>query len=108
MKAAWSWDSSPRSSSRAALRWFWLQLFIARHPAVAQLDNAPAVARIFLGVSHLHDGRALPVQFAKEIHDFPRLCRVQVAGWLVGQQQIGRVHHGARNAHQLLLAPRKL
>ena len=33
--------------------------FIARQPAVAQFDDALAVARVFFRVRHLHNRRAL-------------------------------------------------
>ncbi len=42
----------------ADLRWGGLQVFIARQPAVAQFDDALAVARVLFGVRDLHDGGA--------------------------------------------------
>jgi hypothetical protein len=49
-------------------------------------------------------GGAEPVQLAQQHHQPQRLGVVEIAGGLVGQQQIGARHHGARNRHPLLLA----
>ena len=87
----------------ANLRCLCRQRFIALHPAVAQLDHACAVARVFFRMRYLHDGRSRAVQFTEKFHNFARLRGMQIAGWFVGQQQFRRVNHGARNAHQLLL-----
>src|SRR5580692_2679092 len=77
---------------------------IAREPAIVQFQNARSVARILIRVRDLNNRRALLIQLAKKLHDLAGLRRVQIAGRLVRQQQRRRMHHGARNAHQLLLA----
>jgi hypothetical protein len=50
----------------------------------------------------------LAVDAAEQIHDLPGRGRVQVAGRLVGQQQLGAADQGAGDGHALLLPAREL
>jgi hypothetical protein len=45
---------------------------------------------------------------AEQVHHLAREVRVEVAGRLVGDQHRGLAHHGAGDAHALLLAGREL
>src|SRR5271157_4047424 len=99
-------DSYWMGSLGADLRRFWRQRFIAREPAVTQFHNALAEARVFFRVCDLNDCRAGAVKLAEEFHDLARLCRVQIAGGLVCQQQRGSMHNSARNPDKLLLSAR--
>ena len=54
------------------------------------------------------DGRARAVDSVKETHDAQRRLRVKVAGGLVREQQLGAVHHGARDSDTLLLTTGQL
>ena len=53
-----------------------------------------------------HSG-AEPVQFGEQADQPLGDFGIDIAGGLVGQQQIGPRHHRARNRHALLLAARK-
>ena len=56
----------------------------------------------------LHDGRPLGVELREQLHDLAALAGVQVAGRLVGQNQLRLGDQGARHPDELLLAPRQL
>jgi hypothetical protein len=58
-------------------------------PAVFQLNDAAAVGRVGFRTRHLNDGRAGFVQGREQLHDVLALRPVQVAGRLVGQQDLG-------------------
>src|SRR5438874_2853940 len=85
-----------------------LPLAVAGHPTVTQLNDAVAVAGIFLRMGHLNDGRALGVQLLKKLHDLFTLARVQVAGRFVGENQFRAGDDRARHANELLLATGEL
>ncbi len=60
-------------------------------------------------VRHEHDGQAVgSVQVAQHGDDLGAGVRVEVAGRLVGEQQLGLVDERARDRDALLLASRKL
>jgi hypothetical protein len=77
-------------------------------PAIRQIDNAIAVLSVGLGVRHLNDGGASFVQTLEQLHDLLAMRGMQVAGGLVGQDQLGVRDYGARHGHQLLLAAGEL
>ena len=56
------------------------------HPSRTSITRL-TIGGIHIGVRHLDDGRALIVQLAKQLHDLLGLRRMQIAGWLVGEQQ---------------------
>src|ERR1041384_422896 len=76
---------------------------VIHHPAVLQLHDAVAVLRILFRVGHLHDRRPLAIQGAEELHDLACLRRVQVAGRLVGQNELRLGPDAASNPDELLL-----
>src|SRR5205814_2142295 len=81
--------------------------FVLRHSydeSVAQLDNPIPVSRVYIRVRDLNDRRPLLVQALEHLHDFLALVRMQVAGRLVGQDQLRVRNHRARDADELLLA----
>src|SRR5580700_583493 len=78
------------------------------YPAVRQIDDAVAALRVRHRMRHLHDGRPLLVQLLEQVHDLLALAGMQVAGRLVGKDQLRARNHGARHRYQLLLPARKL
>src|SRR5215510_16111619 len=78
------------------------------NPAIFYLNRARTVTRIRFRMGDLNDRSSLLVELAEQLHDFARLRRMQIPGWLIGQEQRGLVNHGARNAHELLLPAGKL
>src|SRR5215510_15319367 len=81
---------------------------ITNNPAILQIDNAISVRGIYLRVRYLNDRSALLVQPAKQLHNFLRLAGVEVAGWLVRQNQLRIAGHRSRDSDELLLSARKL
>ena len=57
---------------------------------------------------HHDDGASLAVQFAQQAQDDLFVDRVQIAGGLVGQNDLGIVDQGARDADPLLLPAGKV
>src|SRR5262245_55016834 len=51
-----------------------------------------------------HHGRAKAVELDEQANEALADIGIDVAGWLVGQEDIGLGDHGARNRHALLLA----
>src|SRR6266566_6212491 len=56
----------------------------------------------------LDDRHSFFIQLAKQLHDFLALARVQIASWLIRQQQFGRGNDGAGYSDELLLAAGEL
>src|SRR5215471_7822814 len=81
---------------------------ITNNPAILQIDNAISVRGIYLRVRYLNDRGALLVQPAKQLHNFLRLAGVEVAGWLVCQDQLRVAGYGSRHSNELLLTAREL
>src|SRR5215212_2429797 len=77
-------------------------------PAVGELDDAVAVGGVHLGVRDLDDGRAGGVEPLEQLHDLAPLARMEVAGGLVGEDELGPVDDGAGDGDELLLAARHL
>src|ERR1700682_617401 len=82
--------------------------FLADHPSVFELDDAVAEGGVALGVSDLNDGGAAFVQALEELHDFVALSGVEVAGGLVGEDELGVLNDRARDPDELLLTSGKL
>lgn len=78
------------------------------HPAVAELDDAIASCGVFLGVGDLDDGGAFVVEFGEEVHDFPALVGVEIAGGFVGEDQARAGDDGAGDGDELLLSAAEL
>src|SRR5438046_6281348 len=76
--------------------------------SVSQLDDAIAVGCVHIRVRHLDDGGALLVQGLEHLHNFFPLIGVQIAGRLVGQDQLRVCNHRPSNADELLLSTREL
>ena len=65
-------------------------------------------AQILIVCDHDHGGLLLPVQFSQDPDDiFPHLT-VQVAGGLIGQDDLGPAHHGTGDGHPLFLSAGQL
>ena len=77
--------------------------------AVVQFDHALAhrVDDLFVMRGH-DDGGAGAVDGVQHFHDAQRSGRVEVAGGLVGQQNLRVIHVGAGDGHTLLLATGEL
>ena len=71
------------------------------HPLAHGIDDLPVVGH------HQNRGAAL-VDLLQQSHDLPGILGIQVAGWLVGQQDGGLVHQGPGQRHPLLLAAGEL
>src|SRR5688572_18548906 len=112
--AAWCWTScaglvmSPKLGQRPCYGTSGTAVSGGVQPAVLQLDDPVAVAGVLLRVRHLDDRGAFLVQLREELHDLPRLRRVEVAGGLVGEDQSRLRDHRARDAHELLLSAGEL
>src|SRR5436190_19898501 len=56
----------------------------------------------------LNDRHSFFIQLPKQLHDFLALARVQIASWLIRQQQFGRGNDGTGYPDELLLAAGEL
>src|SRR2546425_2240247 len=77
-------------------------------PSVLQLDNSVSIRRISFRVGDLNNRRAGVIQPFEELHDLVALCRMEIAGRFVGEDQLWIHDYGAGYAHKLLLAAGKL
>lgn len=84
-------------------------LFVPNQAAAADLDHA-FVHAVHHGmfVSTDNDGRAGSVDFIEQGHNGFAVGRIEVAGWLVSEDEHRIVDHCACNGHPLLLAAGKL
>src|SRR5438067_553251 len=96
-----------RSWRRANFRSFISSVFF-HNPAVAQLNDALPVRRVFLRVRHLNDGHAFVIELAKQLHDFFALTGVQVSRGFISEQKLGLGNNRPRNTDELLLPAGKL
>ena len=76
--------------------------------AVEEVDDAVGVARVALRVGDHHDGGALLVELGEQVHHLLAVLAVEVAGGLVGEDELGVGDHGAGDGHTLLLSARQL
>src|SRR6195952_1026956 len=82
---------------------------VADHAAVVELDHSLSHLVDDAGVVGGHqDGRAGPVDPVEQLHDADAGVGIEVAGGLVGDQDLRPVHERARDRHTLLLAAGKL
>ena len=78
--------------------------FLIGDLAVVQFDPAIGQAGDDGIMGDHHDGASLAMQFAQQAQDNLFVDRIQIAGGLVGQNDLGIVDQGARDADSLLLA----
>ena len=81
---------------------------ILYYTSVEEVDDAVGVTGITLRVGDHHDGGALLVQLGEQIHHLLAILGVEVAGGLVGEDELGVGHHGTGDGHALLLSAREL
>src|SRR5262245_12486208 len=81
---------------------------IVHNPAVAEHHRALGVLGDVLLVRDQDDSLAVVVESLKDRHDLFRRLRVEVAGRLVGQDQLRVVDQSPRDRDALLLAAREL
>ena len=75
---------------------------------VEHVDDAAREVGVGRRVGHHDDGRAFLVELAEHAHDLLAVRGVEVAGRLVGQDQLGLADQGAGDGDALLLAARQL
>src|SRR6056297_399377 len=91
----------PRSRARSGA--------FGNDPAIGN-DDLPGTGRSNLVVMSRDQerGATIAVDFAQQVHDLCRRCAVEVSGWLVGEDECGIIHEGARDRNALFLPARKL
>ena len=82
--------------------------FIGLDHAVAHADDARGHARDFLFMRHNDDRDALRVEALQQREDLRLALAVEIAGRLVGKNQMWPVDQGARYRYTLLLATGQL
>lgn len=80
----------------------------SHHKAIAELDDAVAISRIHIRMRYLNDRRSAGVQGLEHLHDLFPLIRVEVAGWLIREDQFRVRDHRPRDADKLLLSAGEL
>src|SRR5713101_1343713 len=83
-------------------------LLFTDHPAVLELNKSMTIHGVALRMRDLNDGGAPVVEALEELHDFVALRGVEVAGGLVGEDELGILDDRASDANELLLAAGKL
>ena len=81
---------------------------VAFNQTIAQEYRAPGVPRDIGLVRNQNDRVALLIQILEERHDFFAGLRVEVSGWLVGENDFRVVGERSRDGDTLLLATGKL
>ena len=76
---------------------------VADDQTVFDADDPACIVLGQLGVVRDHDDQLVPGDLLQDLHDLHRGLRVQRAGRLVGQKDIGVVDEGARDRHALHL-----
>ena len=61
---------------------------VADYFPIEKVDGALGTGGVFLRVSHHDDGGAFGVEFLEELHDLPSVLGVEVAGGLVGEDEL--------------------
>ena len=82
--------------------------FFGDEPAVGQLNDAIAAGGVFFGMGDLDDGGAGFIEFLEELHDLVALDGMEIAGGLIGEDELGILDDGAGYADELLLAAGEL
>ena len=108
----WSWlgggsKGAPRHRSHGAL---FLQFVfqVVDYLAVEEVDGALGDGGVFGAVGDHDDGGAFGVEFGEEAHHLASVLAVEVAGGLVGEDELGMAHTGTGDGHTLLLAAAEL
>src|SRR5437773_12162966 len=81
---------------------------IIQDQAVAHEHVATRISCNVLLVRHHDDCDSALVELLKNCHDLDARVAVEVAGWLICEQDLGVIYQGARDCHALLLPARKL
>src|SRR6267143_497539 len=76
--------------------------------AVSKLDAAVGLTRDVRVVRHHQDGVSGVVQFAENLDDDGFVGFVEIAGWLIGENDLRLIDQRARNRNALLLAAGEL
>ena len=76
--------------------------------AVRQVDDACGVLVRQLGIVRDHNNQTVARHVLEQVHDLHGRCRIQGAGRLVCQHDLGVVDQGTGNRHALHLSTRKL
>ena len=80
-----------------------------QHPAVLEMDRPPVHPLDQLAIVRRDEHRrAARVDVAKQVHDLERQIGIEIAGRLVGEDELRLVDERARNGDALLLAARQL
>lgn len=66
------------------------------------------VCGIVLRVGYHHDGGALIIQFAEQLHHLHAVLGVEITRRLIGKDDARLAHHGTGYRHTLLLTTREL
>ena len=85
-----------------------LHLHLRHHLSVEEVDYAVGIVGVVLRVCHHDDCCALAMQFGKQVHHLTSVVGVEVAGRLVGKDNLRRGDYGSRYCHTLLLTAREL
>ncbi len=84
------------------------QLHLLHHLPVVKVDDALGIGGVALRVGHHDDGGALVVQLAEQLHHLAAVLRVEVAGGLVGKDELGTGDDGTGDGDALLLTAGEL
>ena len=74
------------------------------NPAIQHVDHPAGVIRVTLVVSHHDDCGAVAIQLVKQVQNFFAVCRIEIAGRLVGKDQLRVCYDRTGNRDTLLLA----
>ena len=85
-----------------------LVLDITYYLTIEEVNRPLRLCRILLRVRHHYDGRALGIQFPQQVHHFLAVLGVQVAGGLIGENQLRPGHYGTGDGNALLLTAGEL
>src|SRR6056297_1001509 len=86
----------PRSRARSGA--------VGNDPAIAN-DDLPGTgsSNLFVMSRDQECGATIAVDFAQQVDDLCRRCAVEVSGRLVGEDECGIIHEGARDRYALFL-----
>src|SRR5690242_7387473 len=83
-------------------------MLLVHDHAVAHVHDTARRARQLFVVRHDDERRAVAIEPVEEANDLRAGAGIQLAGWLVGKEELGLVRQRTRNGHALLLAAREL
>src|SRR5687767_3818788 len=81
---------------------------LIHHATVEERDHPLRMPRILRVMSHHADGRTATMELAQQLHDGLAVLRVEIPGWLVGEQYRRIASDCARHRNALLLAAGEL